>query len=82
MKNFFLLPIILFIVSCGETPKIEEGDLVCECIIKSVQIKESMSTIEPEPIYLYQTNCNTVLNTKNSDIYHVGDTITYVYKKR
>ena len=82
MKKFFLLPAILFIMSCGETPKIEKGDLVCECIIESVQIKESISTIEPEPIYIYQTNCKTVLSTNNSDIYHVGDTITYVYKKR
>ena len=82
MKILFLLPFILFTLSFEKTPKIEKGDLVCECIIESVQIKESISTIEPEPIYIYQTNCKTVLSTNNGDIYHVGDTITYVYKKR
>jgi hypothetical protein len=82
MKKLLLLFTTLLIIGCGEQPKIEKGDLVCECIIDSIQIKQSISTIEPDPMYIVYTNCGTKLQTYRNDIYHIGDTITYLYKKK
>lgn len=82
MKKLLLLPTFIFFMGCGERPKIEKGDLVCKCIIDSISVKQSVSTIEPEPTYIFYTNCNTKLQSYRDDVYHIGDTITYVYKKK
>lgn len=60
--------------------KIEIGDRVEKCVISSVKLISSRSTIEPESYYNYQTDCGkTIVTRRNS--YKVGDTITYVYKQ-
>jgi hypothetical protein len=81
MRKLFLL-FIFFMVGCIERPKIEKGDIVIKCVITECEILEPNSTIEPGYNYKYYTNCGEVLTTKNSSIYHIGDTITYVYKKK
>jgi len=82
MKKLLLLPTFLFFMGCGERPKIEKDDLICKCIIESVNSRQSASTIEPEPRYIYNTNCGTTLYSHREDVYHIGDTVTYVYKKK
>jgi len=68
------------IAGCSEVPKIEPGDKVEKCVIDSVYVTNSRSTIEPESIYHYKTSCGYVLVTKRN-AYKIGDTITYVFKK-
>jgi hypothetical protein len=70
----------ILISGCGEVPKIEAGDKVEKCVIDSVYITNSRSTIEPELIYHYSTSCGYEIITKRN-AYKIGDTITYVFKK-
>jgi hypothetical protein len=79
MNKLFLL---LFLTSCQKFPIIEEGDIVKKCVIDSMFITDSPSTIEPGNRYHYRTDCGEVFMTKRNDIYKIGDTLTYVYKKR
>jgi hypothetical protein len=74
MKNIIILFVIL-LVSCNQT----KSKINKKCVIDNVEIKQSISTIEPEPIYLYYTNCGNTIKTKSK--YHVGDTITIEFKK-
>ena len=46
-----------------------------------MEVKEPHSTIEPNNQYFYYTNCGTHIITTRNDVYKIGDTITYVYKK-
>ena len=79
---FILIGIIAFLVtSCNTPPKIEPGDKVVKCVIDSMEVKEPHSTIEPNNQYFYYTNCGTHIITTRNDVYKIGDTITYVYKK-
>ena len=73
MKNIIILFVIL-LVSCQTKSKINK-----KCVIDNVEIKQSNSTIEPEPIYLYHTDCGNTIRTKSK--YHIGDTITIEFKK-
>jgi glutamine phosphoribosylpyrophosphate amidotransferase len=70
----------ILISGCGEVPKIETGDKVEKCVVDSVYVTNSRSTIEPESIYHYKTSCGYVLVTKRN-AYKIGDTITYVFKE-
>jgi len=81
MKNFiFLFSLILF--SCSEKPKIEEGDVVMKCVVNKIVISPPHSTIEPDMKFTYHTDCGTRVITNNKGTYNIGDTITYVYKKK
>ena len=71
MKNIIILFVIL-LVSCTQK---EKNAVNKKCIIDNVEIKQSISTIEPEPIYLYHTKCGNTIRTKSN--YHIGDTIFY-----
>ncbi len=71
MKNIIILFVIL-LVSCNQT----KSKINKKCVIQSFKIKQSISTIEPEPVYLYYTDCGNTIKTKSK--YHVGDTITYI----
>lgn len=87
MKYFFPLFILIFfvvtIISVSNTsPKIEEGDIVKKCVIDTFYVTESPSTIEYGKRYHYSTDCDEFVITKRNDVYKIGDTITYVYKKR
>lgn len=82
MKKLFWLLIPIF-VSCENPFKIEHGDTIKYCVIDTMFITESPSTIEPGRIYHYGTNCDKItITTRRNDVYEIGDTITYVYKKR
>ncbi len=81
MKKILLgLPILL--LSCQGGYKIEPGDIVVKCVIDSLEIHPSVSTIEPGSVYVYHTDCGEKITTRNSNVYHLGDTVTYVYKKK
>jgi|688.fasta_scaffold1959394_1 hypothetical protein len=69
-------------VSCSEKPKIEKGDVVVKCIVDSVWVKQSPSTITIHPIHYVKTSCGETHIVNNSRFYHKGDTISYVYKKQ
>ena len=62
--------------------KIEKGDVVKKCVIDTMFVTESPSTIEYGKRYNYKTSCDEVILTKRNDVYEIGDTITYIYKKR
>jgi len=85
----YLIIFILVVISCFYlsliylTPKkIENGDIVKKCIIDSMFVTESTSTIEYGKRYHYVTDCDEFVITKRSDVYDIGDTITFVYKKK
>ena len=62
--------------------EIEDGDIVKKCVIDTFYVTESPSTIEYGKRYHYSTDCDEFVITKRNDVYKIGDTITYVYKKR
>lgn len=71
---------VLLITSCGEKPKITKDDLVKQCVITSMVEKERISVMDIEPSYIFTTECGTKFTSKRDDVYHIGDTVTYVYK--
>jgi len=80
MKN--LLFIFIFIVGCKfDKPKIEPGDKVIKCTIDSMSVKMPASVAEYEPKYYYYTDCGQPIISNRNDLYKIGDTIMYVYKK-
>ena len=83
MKKF-LIPVLLYsIIGCSRTPEtIEPGDIVVKCVIDSVEVRTERSTIEYGPYYTYYTDCGERITTKNNLVYNIGDTITYVYKRK
>ena len=74
--------LITGILNTIPTPKIENGDILKKCVIDTMYVTESPSTIEYGKRYHYKTSCDEVILTKRNDVYEIGDTITYVYKKR
>lgn len=82
MRLIFLILITLILTSCSEFPKLEEGDTIKKCVIDTMIITESPSTIEYGNVYHYITDCGYRISTRRNTIYKVGDTITYIYKKR
>lgn len=81
MKTILFFGLIL-LTSCENFGKIEPGDIVKKCVIDTMYITDSPSTIEPGNRYHYRTDCGQVLTTRRNDVYKIGDTITYVYKKK
>ena len=81
MKKFLFLSILLSF-GCTKKMTIEEGDIVIKCVIKEREIMEPNSTIEPGYRYKYYTDCGEELTTNYPHIYKIGDTITFVYKKK
>jgi len=51
-------------------------------VIDTMYITESPSTIEFGKRYNYKTDCDELIMTRRSDVYKIGDTITYVFKRR
>lgn len=76
-----LLLLSLLFIGCGDPPKIEPGDKVVKCVIDSMSMKERASVMDIEPTFYYYTKCGERIITHRYDVYHIGDTITYVYKK-
>ena len=92
-KNYTLIGILLWFIfvtlfsivvtSCnGERYKIEDGDKVIKCVIDTQYVEPPKSDIEIEPTYVYITDCGNRIVTRRGDVYSIGDTITYVYKKK
>jgi len=80
MKKFLIPLIVLFLSSCSDTPKITKNDLVKKCVITSMTEKQPISVMDIEPMYIFTTECGTKFTSKRNDVYHIGDTVTYVYK--
>ena len=79
---FLLMGIIAFVLTgCENRNKIEPGDKVVKCVIDSSWVKQPVAINELTPKYYYKTECGQVFSTDRDDIYKIGDTITYVYKK-
>ena len=80
----FFVGLVLFtaILNRSTYDKIEDGDIVKKCVIDTFYVTESPSTIEYGKRYHYSTDCDEFVITKRNDVYKIGDTITYVYKKR
>jgi uncharacterized protein YcfL len=82
MKKLILFSGLFLVIGCSNNNKIEDNDIVKKCVIDSLKVRMERSTIEVGPFYIYHTDCGEVLQTRRSDIYKIGDTITYVYKRR
>jgi hypothetical protein len=72
---------LLILYSCQSNHKIEPGDKVVTCIIDSMSILRPISVLDIQPKYYYYTDCGTKFSCNSDNIYKIGDTITYVYKK-
>jgi len=81
MKKLILFSVLFLIIGCTDNNKIETNDVVKKCVIDSLEVRMERSTIEVGPFYIYHTDCGEVLQTRRNDIYKIGDTITYVYKR-
>ena len=81
MKKLILFSGLFLVIGCSNNNKIEPNDVVKKCVIDSLEVRMERSTIEVGPYYNYYTDCGEVLQTRRSDIYKIGDTITYVYKR-
>ena len=79
---FISLVLIASILNKTNYDGIEDGDIVKRCVIDTFYVTESPSTIEYGKRYHYSTDCDEFVITKRNDVYKIGDTITYVYKKR
>jgi hypothetical protein len=82
MKKLILFSVLFLVIGCTNNHKIEPNDVVKKCVIDSLEVRMERSTIEVGPFYIYHTDCGELLQTRRSDIYKIGDTITYVYKRR
>ena len=81
MKKTFLILSCLFLLSCEtKEMKIEKGDIVSICIVDSVWLKPSVSTLDFEGKFYYKTSCGNTLVTRGKQYYQKGDTITFVKK--
>lgn len=79
---FLFIGIIAFVLTgCENRNKIEPGDKVVKCVIDSSWVKQPVAINELTPKYYYKTECGQSFSTDRGDIYKIGDTITYVYKK-
>jgi hypothetical protein len=79
---FVMIGLIAFLVTgCNPRPTIEPGDKVVKCVIDSMSMEGPRSTIESNYHYYYYTDCGERVITNRNDVYKIGDTITYVYKK-
>jgi hypothetical protein len=76
------LVLIASILEKKSSNKIGEGDAVKKCVIDTMYVTESPSTIEYGKRYNYKTSCDEVILTKRNNIYEIGDTLTFIYKKR
>jgi hypothetical protein len=81
MKKLILFSGLFLVIGCTNNHKIEPNDVVKKCVIDSLEVRMERSTIEVGPFYIYHTDCGELLQTRRSDIYKIGDTITYVYKR-
>ena len=81
MKSFYIIVLSILFFSCNGKPVIGKDDTVKKCIINRVSVKQSISTIEPGLKYTYYTECGEKITTSRHDVYHIGDTLTFIYKK-
>ena len=70
----------IFLNSCNQNDKITKNDLVVTCVITDLVIKQPTSILEIEPKFYYTTTCGEKIITNRDDVYHVGDTVKFVYK--
>jgi hypothetical protein len=86
LRFYFLLWIVLSIIlaitlgGCQQKPLIEKGDVVEKFVVDSIVLLGPHSTIEPDMRYKYFMSDSSEFTSLNK--YHIGDTITYVYKKQ
>jgi hypothetical protein len=79
---FISFVLIASILNKSRYAEIEAGDIVKRCVIDTFYVTESPSTIEYGKRYHYSTDCDEFVITKRYDLYDIGDTITFIYKKR
>jgi hypothetical protein len=76
-----IVSVALLSTGCNPRPTIEPGDKVVKCVIDSMSMEGPRSTIESNYHYYYYTDCGERVITNRNDVYKIGDTVTYVYKK-
>jgi len=82
MKKYIpILLLLLFSCSTKEN-KIGPNDVVKKCVIVSYTLSAPRSTLDFEPSVTFYTNCGESVTTKNKHAYRIGDTLTFVYKKK
>lgn len=78
----FIIPFFIFcFFGCTNKRIVHEGDILKKCVITSFRVVEPRSTIEPGYRYRYYTECGEKITVSQKNLYHIGDTITVVYKK-
>jgi hypothetical protein len=80
---FIILGIVATLITGCNTSanRIEPGDLVIKCVVDSSWTKQGPGTIPVEPNHYVRTSCGEIHKVNNPNVYHIGDTIIYVYKK-
>ena len=78
-----ILSIGLIMISLGGNtePKIKPEDTVTKCVIDSMSMEGPHSTIEVNNRYHYYTECGQRVTANRDNVYCLGDTITYIYKR-
>jgi hypothetical protein len=77
----FISFVAFLLVGCQNQNRIEPGDKIVKCVIDSAWVKQPIAINELTPKYFYKTNCGDKFSTDRPDVYKVGDTVTYIYKK-
>lgn len=71
---------LLFLILISCRPMVNKNDIQKQCVIDSVYLKETKSTLDFDKIYVYHTDCNFNFHIRNIKSYEVGDTIILTIK--
>ena len=81
MKKVIFFGLITLFTSCVNKFTVNDNDVVKKCVIKRFDITSPSSSIEPGYRYNYYTECGEKITVRQTNIYHIGDTVTLIYKK-
>lgn len=79
--TFLIVGLMMMSLGCNTKTNIEPGDTVVKCVIDSMSMEGPHSTIEVNNRYHYYTECGQRVTANRDDVYCLGDTITYIYKR-
>lgn len=81
MKRLILITTIVSLTSCVNKLTVSNDDTIKKCVINRFDITYPSSTIEPGYRYNYYTECGEKITVRQTNLYHIGDTVTLIYKK-
>ena len=81
MKNSLFVLVTISLFGCVNRISVKNGDVIKKCVINRFDVSQPSSTIEPGYRYNYYTECGEKITVRQTNIYHIGDTVTLIYKK-